>query len=356
MTKDEVIRSAENGNTAAMIQLIAYYVSNEVNLSEAKKWAERAENTNDIRAIGAAANLFHIKAHVSKKIGALEDAEFFYFKSLDCISKIKKMGGNYEKEAEVHEGLAELYCVLWNRRQDALQELELIKDSDRPYAALMIQACHSQMKDTDMEILKEDIFRIRKTIDNEGWPSLSLKATAYSIVAAYYVAEKDPQMACYYFRNSAEVWDCFIGEVKEPISADMSVSEMKKIYDKTDFYYTQYMDIQKQIQCIKNRNRGKNRISSDLTGGQWGGVIAGFFMGMWPALVLYLYFKKKNEAETFRQDDGEMIKNLGELSEEMLEKGKNTGIAVLIPESQLRPEIFTGIYEDFKKRNRDLYE
>ena len=52
----------------------------------------------------------------------------------------------------------------------------------------------------------------------------------------------------------------------------------------------------------------------------------------------------------------EMAKCLDEVSQEMLAKGRNTGIAKIIPESQIGSDTFAGIYEEFKRRNSNLYD
>lgn len=358
MTKEEVIRDAENGNVQAMLSLVDYYMNIEKDWGAAEEWAQRAGDTGGITALQTAAAFFNLDAHIAREIGAIDRAEKLYFKCLNYVGQIKACGESYKGEAEAREGLAIVYYYDMGRPRDALQELELIKDSGRPYAAFMLKYCHDDVYGTDKYELKEDIYRIKATIENDGWPKLSLKGLAYSTLALYYVyVEKDPQKVREYYKKSAEMWDKHIGEVQGAISPDMPVGEMKKIFDKTDSYYTHYRDISKERDLSKERvERSKKRENASLTGLQWLLVIIGFLTTCFLGIILYIYFAGKNRIKEPDAVEVEMAKCLEEVSQEMLMKGKNTGIARIIPESQLEPDTFAKIYDEFKSRNRNLYD
>lgn len=357
MTKEEVIRDAENGNVQAMAYMVHHYVNVESNLKEAEKWAERAGASGAGEGLQTAATFFNLHAHLAREVGAIDEAEKLYFKCLNYVGQLKARGEIYKGEAEAREGLAIVYYYDMGRPRDALQELELIKDSGRPYVAFMLKYCHDDIYGTDKYELKEDIYRIKATIENDGWPRLSLKGLAYSTLALYYIyEEKDSQKVREYYRKSAEMWDKHIGEVQGTIGPDMPVSEMKKVFDKTDSYYTHYRDISKQRELSKERvERSKRRENASLTGLQWILVIIGFLTTCFLGIILYIYFASKNRVAEPDAIEVEMMKCLDEISQEMLVKGRNTGIAGIIPESQLEPGTFAKIYEEFRRRNSNLY-
>jgi len=358
MTKEEVIRDAENGNVQAMAYLVHHYVNIDSNLKEAEKWAERAGASGISEGLQTAATFFNLEAHIARETGAINDAEKLYLQCLNYVGQIKAHGETYKGEAEAREGLAIVYYYDMGRPRDALQELELIKDYGRPYVAFMLKYCHDDVFGTNKHELKEDIYRIKATIENDGWPRLSLKGLAYSTLALYYIYnEKEPQKVREYYRKSAEMWDKHIGEVKSPISPNMPVSEMKKVFDKTDSYYTHYRDISKERDQARERvERSKKRENTSLTGLQWLLVIIGFLATCFVGIFLYIYFASKNRVTEPDAVEVEMAKCLDEVSQEMLAKGRNTGIAKIIPESQIGPDTFAGIYEEFKRRNSNLYD
>lgn len=357
MTKAEALQKAENGNIDAILYLISYYTSSEINLQEAEKWARKAADTGEYNALSAAATFFSIRAHMDKQAGAAGLAEEAYIQSLYYIQQLSAVGIQYPNEAQVREELADLYYHHMNRMEDAVRELEYIKNSGRPYAALMLEICHRELG-MDKDILDADIRRIEMTIENDGWPKLSLKGIAYSALAVYYVYEKkEPFTACNCYRKSAEMWNRYLGDVEGEISFNMPISEMKKVFDKTDVYYSQYRDICNTQKSISDRIRqGQKNGNASLSILQWVLVIALSFTTCFVGIILYFYFRNKNRNVKPSDADQEMIKRLDEVAQEMLTKGMNTGIAQLIPKNQLQPEMFDRIYQDFRNRNRELYE
>lgn len=354
MTKEELLQSAQNGNIDAMMQL-ALVLRDEHKPKEAIQWVETAARTGNPKALGFAASFLHIEAAILHESGSFDHAEELFIKCIYYIDALKRNGHFYDQEAAVKERMAELYLYNMNRSYDALPILEDIKDSGRPYAASMLYACHFEVGNRDINVYHEDIERIRRTIENDGWPKLSQKAYTYELLATSFM-DQNPFESCNYYRKAADARAEYAGTVQGEISSNMPPAEMKKLFDKTEAYcsvYRKVIDQKKQIQA-KNTQQ-KNSGDPRLTGFQWLVVILAALPAVVLGIILYFVFRSRNKKVKPDENSVIAIKYLDELSRELLHKAQNTGLEELVPVSQLEPFNYARIYEDFKRQYNYLY-